>query len=196
MSQDIVSEMAREMNLNPSMLDSLQQQQQQAGGYGAPVGGPGMPSGGGPPGVGGPGMPPGGGAPGGFGQMSPEQQMAMLQAAQQPPMQQQQQMPPQQYEETSSEDSTESSGSASAEMNLDKLGLTGKQKSVFDNILSKLKGPLVVVVLFVIFSLAQVDGLFKQVLPAVINNNTYYYLGLKGLAVGVVYLGSSLFIEE
>lgn len=90
--------------------------------------------------------------------------------------------------------STESSGSA--EMDLNKLGLTGGKKTMFETVISKLKAPLVVTLLFIIFSLVQVDGIFRQFLPPIILSNNYYYLAIKGLVVGAFYLASSLFIEE
>ena len=119
--QDAPSEMIREMGLDSQMLDRLQQQQQ-------------------------PNMMPAGSFNPGFQSHQQQQQQPQIDYSQQQPQQLQipQQMQaeqphapqpqaPQQYNDTSSSSLTESSGSA--EMDLDKLGLTGGKKTFFETIL-------------------------------------------------------------
>jgi hypothetical protein len=178
--QDAPTEMIREMGLDPQMLDKMQQQQQyeqqphQQHQQHQPH----------QPGMQDP----------GFQHLSAQQQMEYMnyqQRMQQQAQAQAQAQAPPEYDETSTVTSTESS-----EMDLNKLGLSGGKKTLFDIIISKLKGPLVVAILFIIFSLIQVDGIFRQFLPPMILGNSYYYLAIKGLVVGAFYLATSLFIDE
>jgi len=122
---------------------------------------------------------------GNFQQMTPEMQMKMMQMASQP---QQQQPPPPQYDSDTASTSTQSTVS---EDNNNK-----HTQSTFDNIMNYLRTPLIIAVLFIIFNLIQVDGLIKQLMPAIIKNSMYYYLSVKGLLVGGSYLLTRLVIEE
>jgi hypothetical protein len=172
MNTDIVSEMVGQMRLTPAMADELQRQQTGGGGgYSGGGGGGGYASQ--------PGFP-----------ENPEEQMRLMEQAQigTMPQQQQQQPPMQEYEEISEV----TSNSTESELDLEKIGLVGKPKSMMDTIMDYLKDPLIVIVLYVILSLVQVDKLVKQVLPAMISGNTYYYLAVKGLLMGTLFLGTRL----
>lgn len=180
MNQDIVGEMVQQMGLTPQMADQLQNQQGGAAGY---------------PGQGGHGGYPGAGAGAGPGLPgTPEEQMRLMDAAQrgmQPQGPPPQQGPVPDYET----ESTESTVSTESDINLDKVGLgLGGQKSMMDSIMEYLRDPLIIIVLFVIISLSQVTDLLKKALPAVINSNTYYLLGVRALLMGGAYLTSKLVI--
>lgn len=173
MNRDIVSEMVQQMGLTPQMADQLQNQQ--GGMAGVP---PGMGS----MGPGGPGLP-----------TTPEEQMRLMEAAQQPPQPPQHQQPMPEYEDSETE--TESTASTESEVNLEKVGLNSPPKSMMDNIMDYLKDPLIAVVLFIILSLSQVGDMIRKMLPAMITGNTYYLLGVKGLIMGGLFLGSKLVIS-
>lgn len=163
MSRGIVDDMVNEMGLTPAMADQLQQQQAN-GNYSSGMSGGGM-SGGGMPGT-------------------PEEQMRLMDAAQRG-----QPMPMPQYEESTDESSE---ASTESDLDLEKAGLAGKPKSMLDNMMEYLRDPLIIIVLYIILSLTQVDKLIKQVLPAMVSGHTYYYLGTKGLLLGIAFLLSRL----
>lgn len=163
MNRDIVTEMVQQMGLTPQMADQLQNQQ-----GGVPV-----MDGYGPR----PGLP-----------ATPEEQMRLMEAAQNPQPLQQPQIPD--YDMSESE--SESTASTESNVDLAKVGLNSPPNSFIDNIMYYLMDPLIVMVLFIILSLTQVSDLLKKILPSVINNNTYYLLGVKSLAMGSMFLGSKL----
>ena len=170
--------MTDEMGLSPQMLQNMQSSQGQGhGGGGMPPQIPQM-------------MPQGGMGGGGMGidfsQLTPEQQMLMMQqvAQQQPPNQVHQvaesSHQPNNWEDDASSSDDSSDSSSSAEMDLDKLGLSGRSNGIFDKIFYYLKDPLVVLVLFILFSLIQFDNIFKPMLPYFLNSGLYFIV-LKGL---------------
>lgn len=192
MSQDIVSEFVDQMNLTPAMADQLQNQQYSQGGMDPGAGGMGM-------GMGmGTGMGTGMALP-----TTPEEQMRLINSAQHP------QSPPppplsqQQYtDEPAANDSYEISTASTSDtaesesgIDLEKVGLGGPQKTMMDSIFDYLKDPLLIIVLFVIISLTQVDQLIRRVLPALITGNVWYYLFTKAFLMGLTFLLSKLVIH-
>jgi len=176
MSGDIVAEMTREMNINPASIEAMQHQ---GGGY-PPNGGMG--------GMGGMGANPT------LGVLTPQQQMDMIQE-QALAAGRQQQGPPPLQDPTGYESDTVSS-SSSSEMDLDKLGLTGRRKTWFDSIISRLKGPLVVIILCILIMLPQVDSTFRSVLPMAFSGSVYRSVIAKAVLIGIAYLGVGIFIED
>jgi hypothetical protein len=181
-NQDIVSEMMGQMNLSPAMAEQLQNQQ--AGGY-HPMGEA--------PGGGMDGLP-----------HTPEEQMRLMQSASQYEQQSQQSQQPQyqqqndQQQNDQYDSSSVSSSQATAESDLDleKAGLAvGTSKTLIDTIGEYLKDPLIVIVFYVIISLTQVDTLIRKVLPAIISQNVYYYLGTKAFLLGLAFLISKLILR-
>lgn len=194
MNQDIVSEMVGEMGLTAQMAEQLQGQQ--GGSDSMPANysmqGPGMMQGG-------PGLP-----------QSPEEQMRLMNSVQEqgqghgqqplmqmPPPPPQEQQPPQIPEDDQYDDSisTASDDSTESEVDLQAVGLAGKPKSWLDTIVDYLKDPLLVIVLYIIISLTQVDDLIKKMLPAIILSSSYYVLAFKGLLLGTMFLTSRLVIS-
>ena len=179
MSGDIVTEMTREMNLNPAALEALQNQQQ--GGYSqGPTGG-------------------GSGGNPSFGALTPQQQMDMIQAqalaaqaAQSQPVAQ----PGPSIMQDPNDYDTDTASSSSSDMDLDHLGLTGRRKTWFDSIISRIKGPLVVIILVILILLPQVDSTLRSILPSVVNGSVYYSILAKALIIGISYLGVGVFIED
>lgn len=178
MSQDIVSEFVDQMNLTPAMAEQLQNQQQYSqGGMDPGAGGMGMSA-----------LP-----------TTPEEQMRLMNAAQHP------MPPPQQYADepmpddpyevstASTTDTAESEGGLG--LDLEKVGLGGPQKTMMDTVFDHLKDPLLIIVLFVIISLTQVDQLIKKVLPALITGNVWYYLFTKAFFLGLTFMMSKLVIH-
>jgi hypothetical protein len=173
--------MVQDMGLTPQIADQLQSQQQQMGQMG----------------------------PG-----SAEEQMRMMQYAQQQAQQPPMQMPPMQMQpqappapplqpqsvppgyDTASETPSESTASTVSEIeaDLEKVGLNIAPKSTIDNVMDCLKDPIIVIVLFIVFSLTPVGDMIKKLLPLVITSNNYYLIGIKALLVGGLFLGSKLVI--
>jgi len=58
------------------------------------------------------------------------------------------------------------------------------------------KGPLIVGVLFVIFSLKYIDDIIRQILPSFLSGKELYYLIAKAVFVGSAYMLSRLFVED
>ena len=174
MSKDIVNQMVEQMGLTPQMADQLQQNQQggMAGYPGAGQQGYGM----------GPGLP-----------TTPEEQMRLMEAAQQGPGPGPGGPPPMQPE-YDSETETESTASTESDVDLAKVGLSSPPKGFMDSLMDYLKDPLVVVVLFVILSLTQVTDMIKGLLPAMITGNNYYFLAVRSLIMGSLFLVSKLVI--
>jgi hypothetical protein len=156
---DIVGQITSEMNLTGDMLDAMQQQQMRSGIPGS--------------------MP---GSVPDFSQLSPQQQMAMMerynQQASQP------MVPPPVYDAKS--DGTSDTSSSD-------LGLDGKPMGWMDSLINKLKNPIIVVVIFIIFSLTQFDGLIRPLLPAILNSG-FYFLCVKGLCAGLTFLLTQLLL--
>lgn len=153
---DIVAQMAGEMNLTGDMLTAMQQQQQ--------MGMTGMP-----------GM--GGGMAGGMpdiSQLSPEQQMAMMDAYNRQAAGVGSGQPMLQPDDASSVSSSSSSMSDTA-------------GSWTDNIVSYLKAPVIVMVIFILFSLTQLDGVLKPLLPLILAGGLYF-TALKGALAGLTFL--------
>ena len=50
-----------------------------------------------------------------------------------------------------------------------------------------LKDPIVIVLLYIILNLPQVDSLIKKALPVALAGTIYYYIAFKGLFLGAVY---------
>jgi hypothetical protein len=178
-SRDIVHQMTDEMGMNQQMLQSMQQQQMTQ----MP-----MPAGMQPP------------ASVDFSQLSPEQQMMMMQQAAGPqpqyppqgPMNPTHTLPPQgaphhqDYDDSSSASSSSSGSSGS--INLDKLGLGASSNSGWlESLFQYLKYPLVVIAIFVIISLPWIDSILKPMIPYGLAYGTYY-LGIKGLVAGALFL--------
>lgn len=183
MSQDIVSEFVDQMNLTPAMAEQLQNQQYSQGGGGG--GGMGMNNG-----MGMSALP-----------TTPEEQMRLMNAAQNPAPPPQFQ--PQQYADEPMQDdpyevstaSTTDTAESEDGLNLEKVGLGGPQKTMMDTIFDHLKDPLLIIVLFVIISLTQVDQLIKKILPALITGNVWYYLFTKAFILGLTFMLSKLVIH-
>lgn len=173
--RDIVNQMSDEMGMNQQMLQNMQQQQLSQ----MPMAGSGM------------------GSPMAsvdFSQLNPDQQqMMMMQQA----LPQQHHQPPQQQQPVSDDydsSSMTSSSSGSVEMDLDKLGLNvSRNKGFFDNILQYLRDPLIVIVIFLLCSLPQVDGLLKPLIPYGLAYGMYY-LAIKGALAGLLYFAIKLVI--
>lgn len=183
---DIVGQMTREMNLTGDMLDAMQQQQmmqQSVSGMG--------------------GMPQQQSTGMDFSQMSPQQQMQMMDAVNQQTQQMPQQMPqaPQYESESDSESNSSNSNSNSTnsdlgdERRINSLGLGSKHGPMGwgDTIVHYLKDPLIIMVIFILLSLTQFDGILKPLLPALINNGLYY-IGIKGLSAAVMFFIIKLII--
>lgn len=153
---DIVGQIANEMNLTGDMLDAMQQQQI-AGMQGGMAGVPDI------------------------SQLTPQQQMAMMDRYNQ---QASQQVPQQVYDGQSDSSSDTSSSD---------LGLNGKPMGWMDSLVDKLKNPIIVVVIFIIFSLTQFDGLIRPMLPVILNSG-FYFLTVKALCAGVTFLLTQLLL--
>ena len=163
-NRDIVNQLTDEMGMNQQMLQNMQHQQLSQ-------------------------MPMGGGAMD-FGGADQQQMMMMQQAMQQ----QQQQGAPRQPPTPDYDDSSSitSSSSGSVEMDLDKLGLNvAHNKGFMDNILDSLRDPIIVVVIFVLINLTQVDALLKSVIPYTFSYGMYF-IGIKGVLIGLVFLAIKL----
>jgi hypothetical protein len=157
---DIAQQFAQEMNLSPEMMDRMQQQQ----GYGYQ-----QPSG---PQI---------------SEYSPEQQMAMMQYQQQMAQQQMVQAQQQQQQPSIPQQNYDSdSDTSSSELDLDTLGMN-KQTNFMDNIMQWLRDPLMMILLFFIFSLPYLDNMVRPLLPALISGGIYYAL-LKSFIAGLVFI--------
>ena len=174
-SRDIVHQMTDEMGMNQQMLQSMQQQQLSQLGQ-DPMAQMQMPQ---------PSMD--------FGQLSPEQQMMMMQQASQQGQQFQAgpshaQAPPE-FDDSSS---SSSSSSGSSNIDLNELGLgVSSNRGFFDSILNYLKDPLVVIVIFIILNMGQVESLVKSLVPYAFGYGVYF-TGIKALIGGLIYLAVKL----
>lgn len=160
-SRDIVHQLTEEMGMNQQMLQSMQPTQMQGGGGGVD-----------------------------FSQLSPEQQVLMMQQSQMPQMEDREEMPrhrrsskPEKWDSSSNGSSTDSS--VSAEMNLDKLGLNGSG-GMFDKMFQHFKNPFIVFVIFALLSLIQVDMTLKPLLPSPMSTGLYYIM-IKALIASFLY---------
>ncbi len=175
-SRDIVHQMTDEMGMNQQMLQSMQQQQLSQLGQ-DPMSQMQMASM--------PQMPQQGMD---FGQLSPEQQMMMMQQASQqggPPTHQ----APPDFDDSSS---ASSSSSGSSEVDLNELGLgVSSNRGFFDSILNYLKDPLVVIIIFIILNMSQVEGLVKSLVPYAFGYGLYF-TGIKAIIGGLIYLAVKL----
>ena len=178
-SRDIVHQMTDEMGMNQQMLQSMQQQQLSQLGQDpmAQMQIPSMPS-----------MD--------FGQLSPEQQMMMMQQASQQgqqyqagPSQAQAAQSPPDFDDSSS---SSSSSSGSSNIDLNELGLgVSSNRGFFDSILNYIKDPLVVIVIFIILNMGQVESLVKSLIPYAFGYGLYF-TAIKALIGGLIYLGVKL----
>jgi hypothetical protein len=174
-SRDIVHQMTDEMGMNQQMLQSMQQQQLSQLGQ-DPMAQMQMPQ---------PSMD--------FGQLSPEQQMMMMQQASQQGQQYQagpsQSQAPPEFDDSSS---SSSSSSGSSNIDLNELGLgVSSNRGFFDSILNYLKDPLVVIVIFIILNMGQVESLVKSLIPYAFGYGVYF-TGIKALIGGLIYLAVKL----
>ena len=177
-SRDIVHQMTDEMGMNQQMLQSMQQQQLSQLGQ-DPMAQMQMPQ---------PSMD--------FGQLSPEQQMMMMQQASQQgqqyqtgPSQAHQAQAPPEFDDSSS---SSSSSSGSSNIDLNELGLgVSSNRGFFDSILNYLKDPLVVIVIFIILNMGQVESLVKSLIPYAFGYGVYF-TGIKALIGGLIYLAVKL----
>jgi hypothetical protein len=174
-SRDIVHQMTDEMGMNQQMLQSMQQQQLSQLGQ-DPMAQMQMPQ---------PSMD--------FGQLSPEQQMMMMQQASQQGQQYQagpsQAQAPPEFDDSSS---SSSSSSGSSNIDLNELGLgVSSNRGFFDSILNYLKDPLVVIVIFIILNMGQVESLVKSLIPYAFGYGLYF-TGIKALIGGLIYLAVKL----
>lgn len=192
---DIVSDMSREMNLSPQMIDSLQQQQAN---YGMPQ----------PNGM----MQPPMGMTGGMQQapqLSAEQQMAIIQQARQQELMASQQNYPQDYQQQqpqhqqyqhqrpqTPESSDTSSSLSSEELSAPQDFGIKSDKSFLDSLLENLKAPITVIIIFVLFNMPWIDELLAKFTHTMVMNNAYGYLGYKALLAGVLYFIASYFLKE
>jgi hypothetical protein len=169
--RDIVSEMAREMNLTPAMIENLQRQQ---GGMGPMTGGMGPMTGGMGPMTGG---------------MSPEQQMQLMAEAQsaqagQPGPEAPEAYNPPEAPEYSDDTGSSSSGSAD-DIDLEKLGLEGS-KSWTDVLIYYIKAPIIIAIIFAIMSIPALDNFIRPYVSGIIGYNGTYYLIFKALLAGLL----------
>jgi hypothetical protein len=180
-SRDIVHQMTDEMGMNQQMLQSMQQQQLSQLGQ-DPMAQMQMPQ---------PSMD--------FGQLSPEQQMMMMQQASQQasPQGQQYQAGPSQAQappEFDDSSSSSSSSSGSSNINLNELGLgVSSNRGFFDSILNYIKDPLVVIVIFILLNMGQVESLVKSLIPYAFGYGLYF-TAIKALIGGLIYLAVKLVI--
>lgn len=74
--------------------------------------------------------------------------------------------------------------------------LVGNVDSVMSNIIDKVKGPLIVFVLFMVLTLPQLNRLIIKILPKLSTNGSINMLGnlLKGVFISTIYFIISLFI--
>jgi hypothetical protein len=167
--RDIVSEMAREMNLTPAMVENLQRQQ---GGYAVP-------------GMGMQGM----NGQASTGPMSPEQQMQLMAEVQAQP--QEQPEAPGAFDQPGAPEYSDDTGSSSSssdsvdELDLQKLGLEGS-KSWTDVLIYYLKAPVIIAIIFAILTIPAVDNFIRPYVVGVIGYNATYYLLLKALLAGLL----------
>jgi hypothetical protein len=194
MSKDIVSEMVQQMGLTPQMVDRMQDQGQ---GYPQYQGMPGgAMQGGAMQGM--HGMQ-GGAMPGGMGGLpsTPEEQMRLLQDAQSAAQAQGQAPPVDDYagqnHQANQGDDESSQASTESDIDLEQIGL-GHSRSTIDIIMEYLKDPIVVLVLYIILNLPEVDTLIRRTLPSNISGNVYYYLAIKGLILFSAYLLSRIIL--
>lgn len=177
MSKDIVSEMVQQMGLTPQMVDRMQDPGQGQG-YQQPYPGGGMQGG------------MGGGMPGGMGGLpsTAEEQMRLLQEAQ-TAAQSHHAPPAEDYRPAVAPEEGDDSSDASTESDIDleQIGL-GHSRSTIDIIMEYLKDPIVVLVLYIILNLPQMDTLIRRTLPSSISGNVYYYLGIRASLLFGTYL--------
>jgi hypothetical protein len=165
---DIVTSMVNEMGLTPSRAEFLQNQQ------GQPLN---MQTGGM--------MPPGMG-----GEDYPESQLEMMESAARgdpepyraAPVQPASRRAPVQEEEPEYEEEEEEEE--------EKV-----ESSFFDRLLRYMKTPVIVGLIFVLFSLPYTNTVFQQILPAVLFGNSTYYLLIKTVLVGLSFALVHLAIE-
>jgi hypothetical protein len=168
---DIVTSMVNEMGLTPSRAEFLQNQQ------GQPLN-----------------MPPAQGMmPGGQEYPDPESQLEMMEtAARGEPEAYRARGPPQQVryqdDEQDEEEDAEDDGDEGPEVK-------PPPESFFDRMLRYLKIPVIVALLFVLFSLPYTNTLFQQFLPAGILGNSTYFLLVKTVLVGLSFALVHLAIE-
>lgn len=197
MSNDIVSDMIKEMHLSPQKLQEISSQDPANNGMQGQMQ-PGQ-------------MQLGQMQPGQMqqGQMQggPEQQLQAMQLLQQQEQlkqqqlqyqqQMQQQMQQLQMQQSQVPDQvpdnmSESTGSI---MDVSQFGMTGKNGGVVDQILSQLQNPLIVVVAFVIMSLPQVTTGLNGLLRAYVSPRGYLMLAIRAvLSAGLFYL-ANFFLE-
>jgi hypothetical protein len=183
-SRDIVNQLTEEMGMNQQMLQQMQQMPQQMPMQQMPMQQMPMQQ-----------MPmqqmPMQQGSVDFSQLSPEQQILMMQQnMEKPQTEPQQAAKPDQWDDSSSESSSSSTSGGSAEMNLDKLGLNGNN-GFFETFLNYIKDPLIVVIIFILFSLTQVDNIFVQFLPKFLSSGLYYLI-IKGSLCGVLFFLTKL----
>lgn len=105
-----------------------------------------------------------------FSHLSPEQQMAMMDSFNRQAARRSAPIP----DDLSSEISSRSSSSDGS-------------VSMADSIVSYLKAPIIVMVIFILFSLAQFDSILKPLLPLLLSGGMYY-IALKGACAGLAFL--------
>jgi len=137
-------------------------------------------------------------------QQQQQQQQPQQPQQQQPQQQQPQQQQPQQQQEPQyvpeSEESDTSASESEQEDNIvdipnndqdlqaiEKLGLTGNPMGWTDTIISYLRDPIIIIVVFFLLNILQVDTLLKSVLPALFHKYIYAYIGLKGLIAAIMF---------
>jgi hypothetical protein len=191
----MVADMVKEMGLSPQQIQQMDAQRQL--GTAGTAGTAGMQQ-----------QPQQGNLP--IGEMTPEDQMKIMEQMQQQQqiqqhqqqMQTPQQVPPQQFQQqpdidSSDSDSTVSTASDVSLDQLQKLGI-GNSESIetgfFDKLLNNIKLPIVVAIIFIIISLPQVDTLLASVIPSKINNNLYYNLAIKAILGALMFLLFNMFL--
>jgi hypothetical protein len=178
--RDIVGDMMNEMNLTPDRAAFLQQQSQMPMQGGGMMQMPQMPMQGG-----GAGMMPGmpmqmpSMQPDISGGMSPDQQLQMMQAM-----------------GSGADDETTTDVSQYQQSESEQRAHETEPESTVEMICRIGKGPLIVGLLFVIFSLKYVDDIIRQILPAFLESKEIYFLLAKAVFVGAGYMLTRVFVED
>ena len=168
-ASDIVTSMVNEMGLTPSRAEFLQNQQ------GQPLNMPAAQ----------------GMMPGGPEYPDPESQLEMMEtAARGEPESYRARGPPAQVRYQDEEQDEQED-----EEDQDEPEVTPPPESFFDRLLRYLKIPVIVALLFVLFSLPYTNTVFQQILPAVILGSSTYFLMVKTALVGLSFAVVHLAIE-
>lgn len=189
MSNDIVSDMIKEMQLSPQRLQEISSQDPVNGQMQMPMQ-----------------MQPGQGGQNPIQmQQSPEQQLQAMQLLQQQEQMKQQLQYQQQLQQlqmqqaqaqAQAQDNAESTESTGSIIDTTQFGMTQKgEGSLVDQILGQLQNPLIVIVAFIIMSLPQVTTGLNKLLRAYISPKSYIMLALRAVFAGGLFYLTNFFLE-